>query len=312
MQVKLLGAAALIASVAATCEADAAACARWGPATLAGQLDTELVGEASGLEASDRFPGRLYHNNDSGDGLRFYVSDLSGANTRAVEVEGARPRDTEDLSLGPCGRRRTCLWLADIGDNGARRESVAFTLVEERAAFPAKVAPLRRIEARYPDGAHNAEAMAVHPNGDLFVVTKPVDTEMSRPGPAIVYRLAARAMRAAKGTLTFERLGEIDLPAITAALPRPAAIATALDIAPDGRRAILLTYMTALELRFDLAAGLPKAPWVAGRDYQLVTLTVLPQQEAVAWLPGARGFLYDTERARGTNTPIRRVDCADR
>lgn len=302
--------AALFACVLALpCLAQAQVCPSWGTAEAFGTLDTALVNEASGLDASQRFPDRLYHNNDSGDGLRFYISDLKGGNARSVEVEGEKPRDIEALSLGLCGRK-TCLYLADIGDNPAKRDGVSFTVVEELKTFPAKVTPLRTVRARYPDGAHNAESMALHPNGDLYVVTKPADAQAMTPGPALVFRLAARQLTHGQDVEMFEKVGQIDVPGIMAQFPFPGSIATSLDIAPDGKRAILLTYIHGLELNFDLAKGLPPEPWVAGRDYQVVTLKPFPQQEAAAWLPDGKGFIYDTELTRGAKAaPINRVMC---
>lgn len=302
-------AALLACALALPFAAQAEVCSRWSAPAPIGTLDTALVNEASGLDVSQRFPDRLYHNNDSGDGLRFYISDLKGGNARAVEVEGDRPRDIEALSLGPCGAK-TCLYLADIGDNPAKREGVAFTLVEEQETFTDRVKPLRVIRARYPDGAHNAEAMAVHPNGDLFLVTKPADAQAMTPGPALVFRLTAAQLQDDSQVQVFEKLGQIDLPKIMAEFPFPGSIATSLDIAPDGRRALLLTYMHALELGFDLAKGLPAGPWVTGREHQIVRLTPMPQQEAAAWLPDGRGFLYDTELTRGAKAaPIQQVTC---
>ncbi|WP_309643927.1 hypothetical protein [Phenylobacterium sp.] len=290
--------ALLLANPAAAAEA----CKAWGPAGPFGALDTTLVDEASGLEVSDRYGDRLYHNNDSGDGLRFYVSDLTGQSTRAVEIEGPKPRDIEEMSLGPCGRK-TCLYLGDIGDNPGKRDEVAFTLVVEKKAFKDKVKALRVVRARYPDGPHNAEAFAVHPNGDLYLVTKPIDARMTKPGPALVYRLAAAQLRDGKDIQTFAKLGEIDLPAIMAQHPFPGAIATALDISADGKRAVLLTYIAALVLDFDLAKGLDG-------PHQVVPLNTMPQQEAAAWLPDGSGFLYDTELTRNAKgARIDRVLC---
>lgn len=287
-------------------------CPAWKAAETIGRLDTGLVNEASGLEVSARFEDRLYHNNDSGDGLRFYVSRLDGQGARAVEVEGSKPIDMEEISLGPCGEAGDCLYLGDIGDNPARRDEVVFTLVREVENFPDKVSPLRVVRARYPDGAHNAEAFAVHPNGDLYLVTKPADRVMMNPAPAQVYRLTAAQLADATEVQTFEKIGEIDLPKIMGTRAFPGSIATALDISADGRRAILLTYMAALEIGFDFKDGVrPFEQWKEGQDYRVVELDTLPQQEAAAWLPDGSGFLYDTELTRGSQSaPIRKVDCA--
>ena len=290
--------------------AAAAVCNSWGPAEPYGALDTSLVNEASGLDVSVRYRDRLYHNNDSGDALRFYLSHLKGEGARAVDVQGPKPLDIEELSLGPCGRQ-TCIYLGDIGDNPAKRSEVAFTLVRELRDFPDKVKPLRTVRARYPDGAHNAEAFAVHPNGDLFLVTKPADAVMATPVPAKVYKLTAAQLRNDREVQTFEKIGEIDLPTFMARAPFPASIATGLDISADGERAILLTYLAAMDLGFDLAKGLP-AEWAEGRDYRVIKLDPMPQEEAVAWLPDGKGFLYDTELTRGAKSaPIKRMLCRD-
>lgn len=303
-------ATALACLLAFPSAAGAEVCKTWGAAEPFGMLDTKLVDEASGLDVSARYPDRLYHNNDSGDDLRFYISGLKGEATRAVDVEGSKPLDIEELSLGPCGRQ-TCLHLGDIGDNPAKRTEVVFTLVQEVKAFPDKVKPLRTVRARYPDGAHNAEAFAVHPNGDLFLVTKPADAVMATPVPARVYRLTAAQLRNDRDVQIFEHLGEIDLPTFMGKAPFPASISTGLDISADGKRAILLTYLAAVDLGFDLSKGLP-AGLVEGRDYRVVKLDPMPQEEAVAWLPDGKGFLYDTELARGSKSaPIKRMLCLD-
>lgn len=290
--------------------AGAEVCKTWGPAEPFGVLDTALVNEASGLDVSVGYPDRLYHNNDSGDDLRFYLSDLKGEAARAVDVEGPKPLDIEELSLGPCGQD-TCLYLGDIGDNPVKRTEVVFTLVREVEDFANKVNPLRTVRARYPDGPHNAEAFAVHPNGDLFLVTKPADAVMATPVPARVYRLSAAQLRNDHEVQTFEHVGEIDLPTFMGKAPFPASISTGLDISADGKRAILLTYLAAVDLGFDLSKGMP-AEWIEGRDYRVVKLDPMPQEEAVAWLPDGKGFLYDTELARGSKSaPIKRVLCQD-
>ena len=126
---------------------------------------------------------------------------------------------------------------------------------------------------------------------------------MGRPGPGRVYRLTAAQLRDGRGVQTFARVGEIDLPAIMAEFPFPGSIATALDISADGKRALLLTYVAALVLDFDLAEGLDG-------PHQVVRLNTMPQQEAGAWLPDGSGFLYDTELTRGAKgARIDRVLC---
>src|SRR5215470_7452378 len=110
--------------------AHAELCGQWKPATHIGDLQAQLK-EASGVAASRRFPGRLYHINDSGDTGRFYITGMDGRETRIVNVAGWNPVDTEALSLGPCPGGGSCLFLGDIGDNDRNRKSIEITAVDE-------------------------------------------------------------------------------------------------------------------------------------------------------------------------------------
>ncbi|MGH7892650.1 MAG: hypothetical protein ACREN0_10295, partial [Thermodesulfobacteriota bacterium] len=97
----------------------AALCKRWSEGEKAGALDRLQIDEASGIAVSRRFPGRLYHVNDSGSGPYFYVSDLNGGKARAVRIEGfeAFRSDFEDASIGGCFSGKSCFFIADTGDN---------------------------------------------------------------------------------------------------------------------------------------------------------------------------------------------------
>jgi len=164
------------------------------------------------------------------------------------------------------------------------------------------------VRARYPDGPHNAEAFAVHPNGDLFVITKPADSRMTRRDPALVFRLTAAQLRRTDGVQVFEALGQIDLPRLAPELSAPDWIATSMDISPDGRRVALLTYGAVYELAVDLAKGLPAA-WTRGENLQAIGFKPLPQQEAITWLPDASGLLIDTEANKNPSVPLLRIRC---
>lgn len=306
-------AAALLACalIATPLVAEAGVCKTWSSPVLAASIPSKPIDEASGLEASRAYPGRLYHNNDSGDDLRFFVTDMAGGDLRIVNLKGPKPRDIEEMSLGPCGSR-TCLYLGDTGDNAGARSEVSFTILPERKTYAETETPLRVVRARYPDGPHNVEAFAVHPNGDLFVVTKPVDAKVTTPAPALVYRLSANQLRQTEGVQVFSKVGQLDLPRLLSDLPFYGWIPTGLDISRDGKRAVLLTYMAVVELGFDFAGGVP-ATLTDGDNVSVFRAPPLAQQEAITLLPDDSGFLYDSEAARkATNFPLNKVTCTAR
>ncbi|MBI4676179.1 MAG: hypothetical protein HY748_01210 [Elusimicrobia bacterium] len=288
-------------------------CPKWGEPVQTGSLDPALLPEASGLAVSGKWP-RLYHVNDSGGGPVFYVSDLSGNGLKRVQVEGFLAVDTEDLSLGPCGGK-TCLFIGDTGDNFSHREDVSVALVVEEKDFGGRVQPLKVLTLRYPDKAHNAEGLAVHPNGDLFIVTK--ETAKKKTRPAKLFRLAKdKVMGDEEGTLTLEPWGEVDVQALNEGTDKWGKTVSSFDIAPDGKRFVLLTYRNALEFSLDLSAGPAPSRPEEGRDFARVPLKVLVQQESVAYLPDGRGLLYDTEFSPGkaedqAAAELIRVPCAE-
>ena len=291
--------------------APAGVCKAWSPPTQIAAIASKPIDEASGLEASRAYRGRLYHNNDSGDDLRFFVTDMAGQGLQVVNLKGPKPADMEEMSLGPCGGK-SCLYLGDTGDNAGARSEVAFTILPEKKVFAETEVPLRVVRARYPDGPHNVEAFAVHPGGDLFVVTKPIDAKMTTPGPARVYKLSANQLRQSDGVQVFTKVGELDLPGLLKDLPFYGWIPTGLDISADGKRAVLLTYMAVVELGFDLSGGVP-AKLTPGENVSIFRAPPLAQQEAITLLPDDSGFLYDSEAARKAETfPLHKVTCTAR
>jgi len=289
-------------------------CRIWAEPVKAGELDEAYIDEASGLDLSPGDPSRLYHINDSGDSGRFFVTALDGTGTQAVEIDGFDPVDAEDLAVGACGPDGgTCLFVADFGDNQARRATTEIVVVREQSRFPATVAPERRIRIRYPDGPHDAEALALHPNGDLIVLTKVADYARLRAAASVLYRLPYESWSSERPEVeVLERVGEIDLTAISSD-PFSGSLPTAMDISDDGRRFLVLTYLNAFEFYLDLSgeALKPAEDMVEGVDYQEIRVTTLEQQESVAYLPSGDGFLYTTEARSSDGIPIMRVACFD-
>lgn len=273
---------------------------------MVGDLDVKVINEASGI-AIARSGQRLYHNND-GNFPFFHVTDMQGGATQTVKLAGFTPQDIEDISLGPCGSN-TCLYIADIGDNAVRRESVQIALAREQRTFGAEATPDTIVTARYPDGPHDAEAIAVHPStGDLYLATKAGIGKQQNP--ALLFRLTA-AQLAAGGEQAFEQVGSIPVSKLSEQLgDSPRRIVTSMDIAPDGRRFVLLTYDAFIEFSVDLKAGLP-AEWIDGKTHRVFPIATLIQAEAIAYDRDGKSLLYSTESVRGTPAPLTKQLCQD-
>jgi hypothetical protein len=284
------------------------------PARQIGSLDQRLIPEASGMAASAAFPGRLYFINDGGNGPYFFVTDVQGKIEQSVRMTGPEnpQADYEGMSLGPCSDAKSCLFIGDIGDNHAKRAQVELLIFEEVEEFTSPAGPLRRLTLFYPDGPHDAEGLAVHPNGDVYVLTKGMDYEAQRAWPSKLFRLRRQQWEQATGPQTLTLLGELDLARIaTNGSGLRGLAATGFDIAPDGSRFLVLTYADAFELPIDLGvAGLDLGREVDRGRFRTIRLQPLPQQECAAYLPDARSVLYATE-SKAKRAEIMQVDCGD-
>ncbi len=286
-------------------------CAEWSEAVEVGELDASQIIEASGMTISKRFPERLYHLNDGADN-RLFITDRGGKSLYTQPIGGIRLWDLESMSLGPCPDEGTCIFLADSGDNRRFRGGVRIFVIREVERWESPTVPIATLVVKYPDGIHDAEGLAVHPNGDLYMLTKEADYGIYQALPARMYRLRYQAWRSGSEDLVFSFMGEVDFPEL--ASPESdflGELVTGLDISPDGKRFLALTYQHAYEFDLDLS-GIDALPDLAElRDAMTpIPLARQAQQEAIAYLPDGAAFLYSTERRNTARAPIMRVDCA--
>lgn len=239
------------------------------------------LSEASGLAVSRATPGRLWSHNDSGNPVIFAI-DPTGRVTGQVTITGARVEDWEAMSVAPCPGG-SCLYIADIGDNDAKRQQITIYRVPEpkQTSGSAKVDAV--VRATYPDGAHDAEALLAGPDGALYVVTKG-DT-----GHVSLYRVPRDAKG---GAATLEAVG-------TLSKNQPAQDARITDgaISPDGEWAVLRTRTS---LTFYRAADFLNGNFREARRIDLRSLSE-PQGEAVAF--GPANTIYVAGEGGGKSQP---------
>lgn len=183
--------------------------------------------ETSGVAASRRGAGLLWTHNDSGNGPFIHAVRVDGEVVGQVEVEGAENVDWEDVAAGPCPGGGDCLYVADTGDNEARRDEVAIWRVPEPAPGASVTAHPVRLAAHYPGGPRDAEALFVLPGGEAYVVTKGDDV------PVELFRWPAED----GGTMQRVRR-------LAPAPDQPGDRVTGAGASPDGRWVAVRTYST--------------------------------------------------------------------
>jgi hypothetical protein len=121
------------------------------------------ITESSGLVALGT--GLFVTTNDSGDEARVFTVDSDGETVGVSHWAG----DAHDVeALAPAGGGE--VWVGDIGDNRASRDTVQVTQVAVGRGDRDSDEPV--YELAYPDGSHDAETLLAAPDGRLYIVTK--------------------------------------------------------------------------------------------------------------------------------------------
>jgi hypothetical protein len=233
-----------------------------------GVLTHRAVAEASGVAVSERHPGVLWTIGDSGNPPELLAVDSTGQLRGRVAISGVPNADWEEVAIGPC-RASRCVYIADTGDNGERRASVALIRLPEPSLDAGRVQGADVLRFRYPDGPHDVEAMGVLPSGDVLLVTK------GRRGGILVFRLPTGAWGARREVVATR----VDSLPIAAALGMGRTV-TGLALSADGRRAMVRTYRDLYPFTVDPQTGrfTPPRPMVA-----CTILGLEPQGEGIAW-----------------------------
>ncbi len=202
--------------------------------TNSGKLQDPALVEVSGLAVSAKNANTLWAHNDSGDTARLFAITPAGATRVVYTLTGATAIDWEDMAIGPGPTAGTpYLYAGDIGDNAQNRANVAVYRVPEPTVSGSGAQALGAVEKltlRYPDGAHDAEAMFVDPrSGELYIIQKSIGG-----GAVGVYR--APADLAAGSTTVLTHVATLTLPSGLANA------VTAADITPDGDTIAVRSY----------------------------------------------------------------------
>jgi hypothetical protein len=255
-----------------------------------------VLAELSGLAASLRHPGVFWTHNDSGNAFQVFAINEVGAVLATLTLTGVDAKDLgrldlEDIAVGPCapGDGRSCLYVADIGDNFERRKQVRlFRFPEPEQVADATVA-VETLPFTYPDKPHDAESLILEARtGRLAVITK------ERASLGAVFALDGLA----PGAVTqATRLGELHVPGDVDFRT------TAADLHESGQRLLLRTYTRVWEVRRPGATRLEEL--VQGQVAE-VPGPSQAQSEAITYLPGGRAYLLGSEFA---GQLLYRVDC---
>ncbi len=262
-----------------------------------GRIANPDIKESSGLAISHENPDMLWTHNDAGDLPRLFAVNIANRleGTHLAEyrvaIEG-KAIDWEDMASYTTPRG-SYLLIGDIGDNDLKRKSYIIHQVKEPKLKKSKpgefetVKPQISLEFTYEDGSNNAEAMAI-------------DVSDPRAPVIILITKSEGTCKAYELKLPERRSNEPPVAKLLTRMTIP--MVTGMDISPDGRRAVVLTYSDAYEY-----TRKPDQTWaqaLAGRP-RVLEMPLRKQGETICYARDGKTIYITSE---GTSSPIWRID----
>lgn len=271
--------------------------------------------ESSAVVVSSMSPGIVFTINDSGNEPEVFAMDTAGNFRGRWRVDKAKNRDWESLSSGACipsvhtdslqpdGLPSRCLFVGDLGDNSARRETVRIYQITEPLVMDttgsASVSS-QRIVLRYPDRPRDVEAMYVAPDGTIFLITKrPSLNDNGTLRDALIFAISPAAWSSADTTTALL----IDSLPIVPGSSRLRSITDA-TLSADGRWLAVRTYGQVYTFATDSTTG--RILHAVSPSVCNIERVETMHGEGLSWLPGTSDLLLTNE---GRNAPMHRISC---
>lgn len=242
---------------------------------VAKSLIPGILDEASGIADSKANPGYLWVHQDGGTPNEIALLSHDAGFLKKISIKSAINNDWEDIALasGPVAGINY-IYLADIGDNDQVKSQYSIYRFAEPGASANEVSDYDKINFKYPDGAHDADAILVdNTTKDIYIITK-------KDVSSRIYKLAYPQSTASINTAVLS--GSLSFNDVTSAA-----------FSPDNKEILVKTYEKIYywkkKKEQTIEQTLAEAPLTL--SYQLE-----PQGEAVCFKNDNSGFFTLSER----------------
>jgi len=243
-------------------------------------LQTDLLKEASGIDLGIVNKQTLWSHNDSGNQAEIYALGTDGKLLATLTINNTKNRDWEDIAIAKDPHTgKSYIYIADIGDNNAKYNSVYIYRVREPLiANNDKIiqsSQVDTIEIQYEDGPRDAEAIFLEPKtGDIYLISK-------REEQVGLCRIAYPFNF--QNISTAERICSLPLSWVTAA-----------DLSDNGKLLIIKTYTSIYRYKTKRD---DKSIITLSQNFKSLPYITEPQGEAICWDAKNKGYFTLSESA---------------
>jgi hypothetical protein len=275
----------------------------YGPLQRVGKIEHPLLVECSGMDISLLENDLLWAVNDGGHGPYLFALGGDGRNRGRVLVSGATNRDWEGVDTF-LWQGRSMILVADFGDNKEVHDTHTLYIIQEPMLPPlgqfsssATVPVAWKVVYAYPDRGHDAEGVAVDTsNAAILILTK-------RDNPPLFFEIPLYPSsdghpHMAKQVALLKSIPQPTKNDLTHKYGKYRSQPTALDLSPDHRWAVVLTYKHAY-----LYQRPPHGIW-ADAFGRVPAVAILPppeeqrdlrQREAICFAPDGETLVVTSE-----------------
>jgi len=276
---------------------------------MMGTIKESEVTESSGLAISGRTPDAFWTHNDSGNSAHLYLTKTNGKSLARCKLKDARNVDWEAM----CSFKhddKPWLMVADVGDNGLKREKLKIYLLPEPELPADKKSTKKKskkksksgvkiesdtavVEFTYEDGAHNVEAAAITPDGKSVWFIEKIYSNDRRPVQPGIYKLPLQ-----ESHFQIERNKDAPFYAAKRLADYPIRNVTGMAFSPDGRRLIVRNYLNAHA--FTRPEGQSWEKTVSITKPTPIIMPIQSQGEAICFTADSKSVLITSEFKRST------------
>ena len=255
-----------------------------------GEIEYDLIDEASGIVSSNKNENVFWTHNDSGDENRIYAFNNLGQHLGIYYLNNCDARDWEDIAIGPGPEDgQSYLYVGNIGDNNSQYDAkYIYRLIEpdidsNQSPTTEVIYNIDIIEFQYEDGNRDAETLMIDPmTKDIIIISKREDSVhiYQLPYPQSMGWLSIAELI---GTMDFYPEDSSDFGRIVSG-----------DISSDGTEILIKSYLNIFHF--------PRYENQSIADAFTNTMTTVeyimePQGEGVGWHPDAFGYFTLSEEA---------------